>query len=260
MAIWISSDWHCDPEGLRPGVVEWITLGKQGKHRLIGDGDMFNILPLGKKKWQQAAACKQLGELLGDYPFDYVAGNHDPYGVMVELMKPYPNIKVYKNQLEVEEGGRKYYITHGHRWSIDWGFLGLKHIAPPVVEFLVNTPLLRDLWYRICRWRGWMASDLKKASPVSGKEQDKINKFIRIIWGGADKHALENNCCVIIGHTHTSGIHRRGVSRSLPSQAYMMDDGDIQVDGSYVEITKDAELQWLPSSATPAGGAEPPAE
>jgi len=52
MTIWVSSDWHCDQERLKEAVVDWITLGKKGNHRLIGDGDLFDILPLGRGKWE----------------------------------------------------------------------------------------------------------------------------------------------------------------------------------------------------------------
>ncbi len=45
MAIWASSDWHCDPDTLKKDVVDWIRQGKQENHRLVGVGDLFNILP-----------------------------------------------------------------------------------------------------------------------------------------------------------------------------------------------------------------------
>jgi metallophosphoesterase superfamily enzyme len=125
MAIWVSSDWHCASDRLKQAVVNWITRGKEGNHRLIGNGDLFDILPWGKEKWGNAASIEQLATLPDGYPFDYVAGNHDPYKIIRKLMTAYPNI-ILRKRLEIKEGGRNYFITHGHRWALDWGFLGLR--------------------------------------------------------------------------------------------------------------------------------------
>ena len=239
MAILVSSDWHCQPDALKDIVVSWITWGKEGGHRLIGGGDLFDILPLGRGKWSDAASIKQLATLLDGYPFDYVAGNHDPYNTMKQLCDSYPNITVHK-RLEFKEGGRSYFVTHGHRWAIDWGYLGLRRIAPWLVETMVD--LAPGLWYRICRWQGWLAHPgADEDAPV--KESEQITKLTRIIWAGASDYALKNNCCVIIGHTHTTGRRERGISREIPARAYMVDDGNL-TDGTYVQITDDAELGW----------------
>jgi len=249
MAIWISSDWHCSPEGLREGVEQWLRLGKEGGHRLIGAGDLFDILPLGEKQWKSnSESISQLAMALDGYPFDYVTGNHDPHGTMVKLMAAHPNINMHKG-LEFEHQGRKFFVTHGHRWAIDWGFLGLSRIAPPVVEFLTNSPL-KGLWYRICRWRGWLASH-EEQKDTTGKESQSINNLTRIIWKGASEHALKKNCCVILGHTHTTGYRGRGKGREEPFEAYMADGGNLP-DGSYMEIPesdgKIVEIKWLPEA------------
>jgi len=241
MAIWVSSDWYCDPDRLKKAVVDWVTLGKEGNHRLIGDGDLFDILPWGKKKWEQPASIKQLAKLLDGYPFDYVAGNHDYYKIMKKLVAPYSNITVHK-RLELEIGGRKYFFSHGHRWAIDWGFLGLNKVAPGFVEIMVD--YVPDLWYRICRWRGWLRTHPTPGASA-GKEKERITKLIRTIWAGAADHALKNDCCVILGHTHVTGRRERGISKQVVSQAYMVDDGDLP-DGTYVEITDDAQIKFLP--------------
>ena len=239
---WVSSDWHCDQNKLKETVEKWIKQGKEEGHRLIGGGDLFDILPLGRKVWNSAASIKQLAAALDGYSFDYVAGNHDPYGDMKGLMAPYPNISMHKRMV-FESGGRTFFVTHGHRWSIDWGFLRLRNIAPPVVEFLANSPL-RSLWYRFCRSRGWLARH-PHPNPRPGKEHEQINNLTRIIWAGASDHAIKKNCCVVIGHTHTTGRRERGVSKKNPSQTYMIDDGNLP-DGTYVKITgKDAELAFL---------------
>lgn len=241
MAIWVSSDWHCETEKLKEAVVQWISLGKEGNHRLIGNGDLFDILPLGTKKWEQAHAIDELVELLGDYKFDYVAGNHDYYNYMKGRMATYPNIEVHK-RLKVEEGERTYFITHGHRWAIDWGFLGLRRIAPWFVEKMVE--YCPRPWYWLCRRLGWLASQPDPGASA-GEEQNRITKLIRTIWAGAADHALKNECCVIIGHTHTTGRRERGISQQVGAQAYMVDDGNLP-DGTYVEITYDAHLKFLP--------------
>ncbi|MBM3131449.1 MAG: hypothetical protein FJZ95_00215 [Chloroflexi bacterium] len=231
MAIWVSSDWHCEPGKLKGAVAEWIKRGKEGNHRLIAAGDLFDILPLGKKHCKNPDSIKELAAILDGYTFEYVAGNHDPYGTMKKLLAPYPNIKLLK-RLEIEDSGRKYYITHGHQWAIDWGYLGLRRVAPRFVEFMVRW--FPSLWYRICRWRGWLARP-GAAEKTPGKESQHITKLTRIIWGGAADHALRKNCCVILGHTHTVCRHERALSREEGFQAYVLDDGDL-TDGTYVEI------------------------
>lgn len=246
MATLVSSDWHCGPEELKEDIVKWITLGKEGNHRLIGAGDLFNIIPLGKKQWTQANSIDQLAKSLDGYPFDYVAGNHDYYSYMKKRMASYSNIKVQK-RLVITVEGRTYYITHGHRWAIDWGFFGLRHIAPWLVEKMVE--YMPNIWYWFCRRVGWLASQ-RNPDSTEEKEQRKITKLIRTIWAGAASHALKNDCCVILGHTHTTGRRERGICRKELTQAYMVDDGYMQ-DRSYVEITKDAVIKYLPKPQSP---------
>ncbi len=241
MATWVSSDWHCEPEKLKQAVLDWIRLGKEGNHRLVGNGDLFDILPWGSEKWRQPASIEQLATLLDGYPLDYVAGNHDPYPTMKRLMAPYPNITVYK-RLEIEEGGRWYFLTHGHRWSVDWGFLGLRRVAPWFVETMVD--VAPRWWYRFCRQVGWLASRPTPGAPA-GKEKERITRLTRVIWAGASDHALKRGYCVVIGHTHTTGRRESGISKQQGSQAYMVDGGNLP-DGTYVEITADAELKFLP--------------
>jgi len=237
MAVWVSSDWHCQPDKLKEAVVEWIHLGKEENHRLIGDGDLFDILPLGTKAWAQPASIEQLAAVLDGYPFDYVAGNHDPHRFVKKLIAPYSNITLHK-QLKLEVDQRMYFFTHGHRWAVDWGFLGLRHIAPWFVETMVD--FAPGLWYKFCRWQGWLASE---ATP--GREKEKITNLTRIIWAGASDHALKANCCVVLGHTHTTGRREHGISKDVGFQAYMVDGGNLP-DRTFVEITNDARLRFLP--------------
>jgi hypothetical protein len=169
-----------------------------------------------------------------------VDGNHDPYNTMRKLVAPYPNISLYK-RLEIEEGGRRYFITHGHQWAIDWGFLGLDFIAPWFVEKMVD--VAPGWWYKFCRWKGWLASQPTPGASA-GEEKERITRLTRVIWAGASSLALKNDCCVVIGHTHTTGRHERGVSKERGFEAYMLDEGNLP-DGTYGEITSDAQLQFL---------------
>lgn len=240
MAIWVCSDWHCQPDLLLKAVADWVRQGKEGHHRLVGNGDLFDIIPLGRKKWESADSIKQLAGALDGYPFDYVAGNHDPYPDMKNLMAMYPNITVHR-RMEVREQGRDYCFDHGHRWAVDWGFLGISRIAPGVVEFMVeHAP---GLWYWICKRLGWLASQ-QTPGEASGKEGERITKMIRVIWAGATKYALGHGCCIIVGHTHMAARSEKAISKNMGFQAYLVDDGDI-IDGTFVEITDDAQLRFL---------------
>ena len=246
MAVWVSSDWHCEPGKLKDNVVNWVCTGKKANHRLIGNGDLFDILPYGRKEWEpptQPVALQEFLELLGGYDFDYVTGNHDPYSVMRKLLAGYPNIKVHRKSLAVAgEEGRQYFLTHGHRWAIDWGFFRLRQIAPPLVEFMVE--YFPNQWYGICRHMGWLAS---QPSPWrwKGKETERITNLTRVIWGGATQHALKETCCVVLGHTHTVGRQETTPVGQRVCCAYVVDGGDLGRDGSYVEIAKDAEVKFL---------------
>ncbi len=240
MAIWVSSDWHCDPTELKDSVRAWIRRGKEGNHRLIGDGDLFDILPWGKQKWRQSAAVKEFADLLDGYSFDYVTGNHDPYKTMKSLMAAYSNIRV-RRHLTLKENERRYFFSHGHIWALDWGFLGLNKIAPWLVETMVDTA--PGFWYWFCRRVGWLASSPPKGIS-EGKEKERITRLIRAIWAGASDYALKHDCCVILGHTHTTGRHEHGVSKQIGFPAYMVDDGNLP-DGTYIEIKKDARLKFL---------------
>ena len=240
MAVWVSSDWHCQPGELKDEVVEWIRLGKEKNIRLIGAGDLFDILPLGEDAWKVNDSIEQLIRLLDGYPFDYVTGNHDPFKTMKKLMANHSNIVLHK-ELRFELDGRWYYIAHGHKWALDWGYLGLRRIAPWFVEKMVD--VAPGIWYSFCRWQGWLADERDPNEPDS-KELERINKLTRIIWAGASDHALKKGECVILGHTHTTGRRERGINKDVVTQAYMADDGNLP-DGSYVEITDDARIQFL---------------
>jgi hypothetical protein len=99
------------------------------------------------------------------------------------------------------------------------------------------------LWYRFCRRVGWLASRPTPGASAC-EEKERITKLTRVIWAGASDHALKNDCCVVIGHTHTTGLREKGISKKVGFQAYMLDDGNLP-DGTYGEITGDAELKFL---------------
>jgi predicted phosphodiesterase len=178
---------------------------------------------------------------LGGHDFTYVAGNHDPYRIMRGLLDPDLRAGLVR-RLELRQDGRSYLVTHGHRWSIDWGFLGLRHVAPHIVEFMVD--YLPRTWRWFCRRMGWLASE-RPDGESQPREDERITRLTRIVWEGASSHALKNGRCVVVGHTHTTGRRERGVSGAVGTETYMVDGGDLP-DGSYVEITSDAGLAWLP--------------
>jgi len=237
--IFASSDWHCDPDSLIDEAKEFIRRGKEAKTMLVGGGDLLNLLPIGREKFKGARVVNELVQALDGYPFHYVSGNHDPYRWVVELFRDFPNIKVMK-WLEGELGGQAYFFTHGHQWAIDWAFL--RHFAPRFVEFMVD--YFPKLWYRFCKRMGWMASEAKRQTGAGYRERQKYNDLTGIIWRGGIRFAQHRGCCVILGHTHTSGELKRFTGGNMGIISLMVDGGDLR-DGTYVVVDSDARLVYL---------------
>ena len=237
--IFESSDWHCDPDSLIEKAKEFISRGKQAGAIIVGGGDLFNLLPIGRDKFNGARVVNELVQVLDGYPFYYVSGNHDPYRWVVELFRDVPNIKVVK-RLEGKLAGRVYFFTHGHQWAIDWALL--RHFAPRFVEFMVD--YFPRLWYHFCQRVGWMASEAKRQASTGYWERQKYNDLTGIIWRNGIRFAQHNDCCVILGHTHTSGELRRFTGASTGITSVMVDGGDLR-DGTYVVVDRDARLEYL---------------
>ena len=237
--IFESSDWHCDPDGLIDEAKEFIRRGKEAGGTILGCGDLLNLLPIGREKFNGAMVVNELVQALDGYPFYYISGNHDPYPWVVELFRDAPNIKVVK-RLESELGRRTYLFTHGHQWAIDWALL--RHFAPRFVEFMVDH--FPRLWYRFCKRVGWMASEAKHKASTGHRERQKYNDLTGIIWRNGIRFAQHHGCCVILGHTHASGEFRRFAGGDTGIVAVMVDGGDLR-DGTYVVVDQDAHLEYL---------------
>lgn len=232
----VSSDWHCQPDELIPQVKKLIEKAKPGEDILVGVGDLFDFLPLGKGKFKNSKAIDSFIELLGGRDFYYVTGNHDPYPWVRKRLKDYPNIKVYRT-LNWDD---KWYFRHGHSWADDWRYL--RHIAPPFVEFMAEH--CPRFWYWLSRRKGWMPSVYKEHGYIgSPKERHKYNKAVGTVWRRAIRRAQHNALAVIIGHTHCSGTLRRAIDGEV--KAVMADGGDLR-DGTYLEIDDDIRLCTLP--------------
>jgi len=231
----VSSDWHCQPDELIPQARELIGRAHPSKDTLVGVGDLFDFLPLGKDKFRNSKAIDDFIEALGGQTFYYVAGNHDPYRWVKERFKDYPNIIVERNR--TFEG--RWYFRHGHGWSHDWWLL--RHFAAGLVEFM--TEYFPGFWYRFSRRMGWIPSKHREAATVGGsRERQKYNDKVGVVWRNAIRHAQHNNMSVIVCHTDCSGIMKRAMHGI---RGIIADGGDLR-DGTYLVIDDDLQLCTLP--------------
>ena len=238
----VSSDWHCQPEELIPEAMKLIGQAEPGD-TLVGVGDLFDFLPLGKEKFKNSKAIDDFINLLGGREFYYVAGNHDPYPWVKERFSKHGNIKVVRNV----NFDNRWYFRHGHGWSHDWWLL--RHFAPSVVELMADR--LPRPWYWFSKKMGWIPSEDKAAisSPYplhygEGRERmerQKYNDKVGVVWRNALRYAQHNNISVIVGHTHCSGVLIRA---NNGSKAVIADGGDLR-DGTYLVIDADVQLCTL---------------
>ncbi len=229
----VSSDWHCQPEELIPQAAELIGRAEPSDI-LIGVGDLFDFLPLGKEKFNNSRAIDDFINLLGGREFYYIAGNHDPFPWVKERFGSYSNIKVSRTVTF----DNRWRFRHGHGWSCDWWLL--RHFAPGVVEFM--TDHLPTLWYWLSKKAGWIPSDHKRAVYFGGSgERQQYNDKVGIVWSNALQHAQHNDMSVIVGHTHCSGVLTRAKNGC---KAVIADAGDLR-DGTYLLIDDDIQLCTL---------------
>ena len=232
----VSSDWHCQPDALIPQARELIGKADPSKDTLIGVGDLFDFLPLGKDAFRSSKAIDDFVEALGGQTFHYVAGNHDPYPWVRKRFKDYANIKVYR----ILNWDDKWYFRHGHRWADDWRYL--RYVAPALVEFMAEH--CPRLWHWFSRRMGWMPSAHREDGAAgSPSERHKYNKAVGKVWRHAIRRAQHNDVALMIGHTHCSGILRRAMDGDV--KVVMADDGTLK-DGTYVTIDDDIKLCTLP--------------
>jgi len=242
----ISSDWHCQPDELIPQARELIRMAQPGRDILVGVGDLFDFLPLGKDEFKNSKAIDDFIDALGGQTFYYVAGNHDPYRWVSERFRDYPNIIVMRSKTFED----KWHCRHGHGWSHDWWLL--QHFAAGLVEHMAE--YFPGFWYWFSRRMGWIPSTYKRATkaPPFGspremkkylKERQKYNDKVGVVWRNAIRCAQHENVSVIVGHTHCSGILKRATMDGI--RGVIADGGDLR-DGTYVLIGDDIQLCTLP--------------
>lgn len=234
-----SSDWHCPASALIPEAKKFIVEGISKGATMVGVGDLFDFLPIGKNKFKGCWAIEEMIDALDGYPFTYVGGNHDPPRWVKELFNKYPNIRVCKS-FDIEEGGRKYRFTHGHQRS-DWWLW--RHIAPGWVEFAVDH--FPRLWYWICKLFKWLPGETKERLKLkpSYKESEKLTLAYSVIQSAWMRYAEAEGITVVIGHTHKAYQGRRW---SLEGALVGVLDGGNLPDGSLVEIDeKGGRIVWF---------------
>ena len=230
----VCSDAHNNPQALNPHTRAIIELGAKEKQVVIFDGDTFNILPWGYKKWMGCPCIEEFkavvystGCIVG-----VVDGNHDPYKYLLKLLFEDSDsagaAAVFHKVLALD--GIE--IRHGHRWAVDWAVL--RHIAPPIVEFM--TDHFPALWYKICKWMGWLPS-LKKDRWWGLKSSDDYQKAVLAGWMGALGYAHKHNKRLIVGHTHQFGQVTRGDEGGI-----VLADGGALRDGKFYEV-KDGAIK-----------------
>lgn len=240
LGVAIASDVHNQPDGLKECASDWIHRGIFAKHRLVGAGDWFDLLPLGRSRWSSSSpAVLQLARELDGYELELVEGNHDPYAWLRDLFLPWPNISVL-HELNIldPDNNHAYRISHGYQWSIDWGYLKLNTIMPPVIEWIVaRNP---EAWYKFCKSHNWLAS----LDPEAGIEHETLTPLTRVIRAGATRSAANHNRCEIFGHTHLSGEETVGVSSRAGFRRVYVDCGNLP-DTTYCLITDDARIRFM---------------
>ena len=234
-----SSDWHSPPEALIPEAKKFIREAKKCKATIVGVGDLFDLLPLGRDKFKGCWAIDEMIDALGGYPFIYIGGNHDPSDWVKELFDRFPNVTVVKSIL-LEEGGRNYRFIHGHQRS-DWWLW--RHIAPGFVEFAVDH--FPGAWYSLCVLLGWLPGVLKERVKLkpSYKETTKLNLLISAIQNAWIRHAASEGISQVIGHTHKAFSATWWSPQGIELE--LLDGGNLP-DGGMVEIDeKGGRILWL---------------
>jgi len=202
----------------------WLRMGMREKATLIGNGDLFNIIPWGEKHWEvEHDAIDEFKIILDGYPFYYILGNHDldePW--LKKMFADSPNIKIVP---KIHVLGAD--IRHGHETFIDWAIL--RHFAPEVVNFMSrNFP---DLWYKFCMKMGWMPSWFEGT--------DEYHAVVLGVWRAALKYSQKHHCKVIRGHTHHAAVLNE------PGEHWVLaDSGSLgSADGFYIRWGAPGDLK-----------------
>ena len=234
--IFESSDWHEQPQGLSGNAKMFIRMGKERNADMVVNGDILDLLPLGKEKFEGSPVAEQFVEELDGYPIILVAGNHDPYPWLCELFRGERNIEV-EREYWAPEGEQWFYFHHGHTWVPDWWFL--RHIAPGLVEFMVEH--LPQQWYWLSRRMGWLPGTAVREGEW---REPGYPPLVELLWRKGWEYGQKHGCVVVIGHTHCP-VALRSFYPETGSRASFIDGGTL-MNYTYVEIKDgDAKLQAL---------------
>ncbi len=230
---WSSGDWHADPDELPYCVHEWIILGKRKGARLVGVGDLFDLVLYPHDEYRYGNARAELIGLLSGYPFYYVDGNHDPESLIKKLKLP-ENIKVSKS-LDIGSGPAMWHFEHGYQRALDWSILS--KVTPAFTNFMLDH--FPHVWHWICRRMGWIASGAK---PELQGESTAYNVFIGTIHSAYIKYVESKRCSCVIGHTHAAFEAKAWKS----TEAFQLLDAGNLREGGHVVIDQDGgRIEWL---------------
>ena len=187
----IVADAHQNPPGLSPMFISALDMAYVKGFKFASNGDTFQVLPHGIKKWIGSPAVTELKKycLYRCFEVVLIEGNHDLYKSLVKLFGGCEYIKVVKS-LEIPYRDTKIVIQHGHNFGPLWSWL--KYIAPPFVNCMADN--FPGTWYKFSKARGWIPSQ------TVGEKRYHI--VVRAVISRGLKFISENQCRVALGHTH----------------------------------------------------------
>jgi len=226
-----SSDWHQSPYGLGQGPVQFIRMAQREQATLIGDGDLLDLVIFGVAKYKDCETIRDLKRALGDYPFVYIAGNHDPDYMVRQVLGDMKNVIVV-NSCDIGI----WHFEHGDRLAVDWSWLRPFYLWIAKVALRICP----KAWLKFCEWRKWKRPGTPHNPEPTGHESESYNEMTGVVWNNALKEAEKAKLNFCIGHTHDAKL-------ILGSKDYgsVADDGDLN-DGSYIEIRRgQPKLNWI---------------
>ncbi len=194
--IFVTSDIHLNPGDKLPGFL--IALFQEAEEtgaRVIINGDLFNFLPYGIKKWHEEGdyTIDQFLLHLPKQGCDVIYGNHEGrYEWLRDEFAHCPEIRVAK-ELNIFIGDKTWHFEHGHRFALEWSWL--QWIADDITQFMIR--FFPKQWYWICKKLGWMPSQYKGIKPA------QYDKMAWTVWRNGLNWAVKNKQNLVIGHTHS---------------------------------------------------------
>jgi hypothetical protein len=189
MGVWVIADQHRKPGLDFPDVREYSPL-----HVL---GDAFEFIPYGPDEWKTEVGYGTRKNALVNTPDEtlWYKGNHEGcMSWMADLLEKPFGMKIAKELWLDGEDGRKWLLTHGHRFSY-WNIID--RFDDPIVRFLGKYSWTRKLWYDFCKRQGWIPSAYENPGI-------KYEPLVHSIHAAAIGYAGLKNTNIVIGHTHCS--------------------------------------------------------